>query len=255
MINKIDVLKLGNAEYLQFMTEAQRIVHTYQQNIELQSDAQIGTFSILVAEMQILYRNDPASPLSIELAGHDTKRDRLITGLIKLCDAHTYGPDPDKRAAADLLSHNLDTYGAGIAQQSYQAETVTISNILAEWSRNPELTAAAARIGADEWTTALHAANESFNTMYLRHTAEMTPDAHHPDTFKTKRLETDEAWYKLCDRLNSFFIIHDGAIVWHNMTEELNALIDRYNATLNTRIGRTDTGNVSDRSGPKAATL
>jgi hypothetical protein len=234
MINKIDLLKLHNAEYLQLLTDILGIVKP---QAGLQSDVQVGTLSILVAEMQILFRNDPSSPLSTQLAGHDTARDRLITGLVKLCDAHTYGPDPDKRAAADLLSHNLATYGAGIAEQSYQAESATITNIVAEWSTKPELTTAATLIGAEEWMTALQAANESFKTMYLRRTAEMSAGST-PDTFKAKRLEANDAWYKLRDRINSFFMINDGAAPWGTVTAQLNALIDQYTATLHTRAGR-----------------
>lgn len=218
------------------MDDVLGVLRNYPDNA-LKSDAQSGTLTILVVQMESLFRNDPASRLSDELAGLDDTRDRLITGLVKLCDAHTYGPDPKKRDAAELLSHSLSTYGAGIAQQVYQAESATITNVLTNWSTKPELTAAAELIGATEWTIALDDANERFKAMYLRRTAELAADAS-PDTMKSKRLEVNEAWYKLRERINGFFTVTDGAEPWKTAIEQLNSLIGQYNATLSHRAGR-----------------
>src|SRR4051812_15575607 len=120
MINAINLHSLRNDEYLQFMNDILHIVHEYQENDQLESNVQVGTLSIAVAELQLLLHTDQGSPLSNDIARLDTARDRLIGGLVKLCDAHTYGPDPEKRIAADTLSASLAKYGAGIAQQGYQ---------------------------------------------------------------------------------------------------------------------------------------
>jgi len=228
MITDINLRRLRNAEYLQFMTDVLRVVHTYPQNA-LESDEHIGTLSILVAELQILVNNDPTSPLSNDIVGLDAARDRLITGLVKLCDAYSYGPDPDKRAAADTLNDSFAKYGAGIAYQNHQAESATITNLLAEWSTRPDLTAAAELIGAEEWVTAMHAANENFKATYLQHSHGTTVDLS-ADTVKDKRAETTEAWYKLRDRLDSFFTIHEGEAPWSTSIAHINALVDQYNA-------------------------
>jgi hypothetical protein len=238
MITDINLRKLRNAEFVQFMTDAQNILHAFPQGA-LESDGQIGTFSILVAELQILFHNGQVSPQAHDIAGLDAVRDRLMSGLVRLCDAHTYGPDPDKRAAADLLCSSLDTYGTGIASQNYQAESATITSILADWSTHPPLTAAVARIGAEEWVTALQAANEEFKAAYLKRTT-ATAAATPTDAFRDKRLETAEAWKRLVNRLDSFFTIHEGAAPWSTAIAQLNALIDQYNATLSGRIGRNE---------------
>jgi hypothetical protein len=155
---------------------------------------------------------------------------------VKLCDAYSYGPDPDKRAAADLLNASLTKYGTRIAHQDYQAESATLTNLLSDWSTHPELMKAAALIGAEEWVTALHQANENFKHMYARHAQETDAD-HSRDSVKDKRAETNEAWYKLRDRLDSFFTIHGGEAPWSTSIAHINALIDRYNLAHNTRVG------------------
>ena len=170
-----------------------------------------------------------------------------MTGLAKLCDAHTYGPDADKRAAGDALSRNLEIYGASISAQEYNAETATITNILADWNTKPDLIAAAALIGATEWTTALETVNTGFRKMYLQRNAEQAA-GYTPDTLRNKRAETNQAWYKLRDRINSFMVINDGAAPWSIATPQLNALIDKYNDTLAVRAGRA-----SDSHGGNAA--
>ncbi len=247
MINAINLHSLRNDEYLQFMNDVLRIVHTYQANDELQSSVQAGTLSIAVAELELLLHTDGASPLSHDIARLDTARDRLITGLVKLCDAHTYGPDPEKRIAADTLSASLAKYGAGIAQQGYQAETAIITNILTDWSTHPDLTKAAARIGAEEWLTALNTANEGFIATYHQRTAamaEITP----PETVRSVRMETNDAWYKLRDRLDSFFTIHEGAAPWSTAIAHINALIDQYKSTLGIRAGRVSAARNADEN-------
>jgi hypothetical protein len=233
MITDINLRKLRNAEFVQFMTDAQTILHAFPPDA-LESGTQIGTFSILVAELQILFHSEQVSPQAHDIHGLDAARDRLMSGLVKLCDAYTYGPNPDKRAAADLLSSSLDKYGTGIANQNYQAESATITNILADWSTHPPFTAAAALIGAEEWIAALQAANEEFKAAYLKRTTAMA-SATPTDAFRDKRMETADAWKRVCSRLDSFFTIHEGAAPWSTAIAQLNALIDQYNAMLSAR--------------------
>ena len=228
MITDINLRKLSNAEYLHFMNELLLDLHAYPAN-SLESDEQIGTLSILVAELQIIVNNDPASPFSSDISGLDDARARLMTGLAKLCEAHSYGPDPDKRAAADLLNDSLAKFGAGVAHQDHQTEGATITNLVADWSIHPELTAAAALIGADDWVTALDSANEGFKRVNLQHAGVLASD-HALEAVKGKRAQTTEAWYNLRDRLDSFFTIHNGDAPWSTAIAHINALVARYNS-------------------------
>lgn len=92
-------------------------------------------------------------------------------------------------------------YGSGIARLNYQAETATVNNLLRDWENKPDLADAITTFNLTSWVNELKAANEEFNTKYLLRTQEYGDAS--PETIKTKRDETNIAYYALRDRIDA----------------------------------------------------
>jgi hypothetical protein len=83
----------------------------------------------------------------------------------------------------------------------------------------------------------LKTANEEFNTKYLSRTKEYGDAS--PETIKTKREETNTAYYALRDRIDALhLLVETSPSPYATVINQLNALTDQYNKLL---INRTDT--------------
>ncbi|RZJ38093.1 MAG: hypothetical protein EOO18_04220 [Chryseobacterium sp.] len=82
----------------------------------------------------------------------------------------------------------------------------------------------------------LKTANEEFNTKYLSRTQEYGDAS--PETIKTKREETNTAYYALRDRIDALHLLVETPMSpYATVINQLNALTDQYNKLL---INRTD---------------
>ena len=236
MITSITLQRLRNAEALSFFTDLIQLLDDSQQ-ARTAVQAQYTTLATLTGELSALFVPDTASGLRDDIIAADDLRDQYLTGLIRYCDAFNYHPDPAKRQAAKTLGHSIGIYGSNIQRQSLNAESASISGILEDWAQKPELSAAAALIGTDEFVRALQAANTAFMDLYVQRTevvAANTTDERMAD----KRTEAGSAWQSLRRKIDANYELNDGAEPWATLTSRINTLIDQYNALLASRTGR-----------------
>jgi Family of unknown function (DUF6261) len=149
-------------------------------------------------------------------------------------NALTYHFNPDIAKQAEALKKLIDNYGGGIARENYQAETAIIDNLVADLTNKPEMNAAITALQLIDWRKEMETANTAFDAAYLLRTQEL--GAANEDTLIAKRQETNEAYYKLRNFIDSFFIINEGAEPYKKTTNELNALIDQYNTMMAGRL-------------------
>lgn len=228
----IDLIKLRNAEYLQFSKDVMGII-TLNDTLALQVGSQFVAFQNITNEIEGLFATDQGSDTTPLIQSLDVRRDNAIQGITLMANAMSFHFDPATRTAALAISENLKLYGngqTGISKQNYMAETASISNIIADWDTKPNLTAAITTLGLTAWKAELNTANQLFNTAYLARTQEI--GAVNPDTIKYKRLESATLYYALRDRIDAFYTINNGANPWGKTVNELNALIDQYNVLL-----------------------
>lgn len=89
-------------------------------------------------------------------------------------------------------------------------------------------------------------ANDAFNTQYLSRTQEYG-DAN-PDTIKSKREETNVAYYALRNRIDALhLLVETQPSPYATVINQLNALTDQYNRLL---VNRTDTPKPGDDETP-----
>ncbi|MDR3025259.1 DUF6261 family protein [Chryseobacterium sp.] len=239
-MNAIDLSKLRNAEYLQYMKDFTGII-TLNNPSSLNIDSKLSAFTSKTTELEVLYKKAIASDKTQELLLLDEKRDNAVNGIYYFLLSQTYHYDIAKPQKARLLLNNIALYGSGIARLNYQAETATINNFLRDWENKPELTDAIDYFNLSDWMNELKTANTNFNNVYLSRTQEYGDAS--PETIRTKREEINTAYYALRDRIDALHLLTESSpSPYSTVINHLNALTDQYNILLANRQPIPDTG-------------
>lgn len=236
MINAITLNNLRNPEHIQFIKAFLAIVRSYGP-AALKVQPQFDEVQTLVISLEEIFITETGSPITEEVTTLDNRRDRAVTGFGLLVNALTYHFNPEMAKHAETLKKLFDKYGGGIARENYQAETAIIDNLVADLDSKPEMTTALAALQLNEWKKEMQLANTAFDVAYMQRTKEL--GAASKETLLAKRAETNNAYYKLRDFINSYYTINEGADIYGKTTNELNALIDQYNTMMAGRLGNT----------------
>ncbi|MGK4567960.1 DUF6261 family protein [Flavobacterium sp. 3HN19-14] len=237
MINGIDLGKLRNAELLQLMKNTASLVAANDTTV-LNVVAQHTALQNQINALDTLFRISQANEITQELFDIDTSRDNCITGIGKVVEGYMSHFDTSIAMAAKRLNDSLALYGERISKQNYQSETATLNAIISDWETKPELTAAMNTLHLEEWKDKMKTYNTLFDEKYLTRTQDY--GAANPDTIKAEREETNQAYYKLRDRITGFATVLDNPNAAYAKTiNELNALIDQYNTLLSNRVPET----------------
>lgn len=245
MINSIPLQTLRNGEFLQFIADVLGIV-SLNNPAQLQVNSQFTQLQTEYSALQELFKTDRGNPVTDEILALDIRRDDAVTGMSALVNAYTYHFNPALRNPANVLQANLKLYGAGIARDNYMSETASISSIVGDWKNKAELQAAITTLQLADWLTELEQANTAFNTRYISRTQEM--GAASPDNIKLKRVMVANAYYALRDHVDAYFTINQGAEPFAKATNEINALVDQYNALLAGRLAKPADSGVKETS-------
>lgn len=234
MITSIDLNKLRNPEYIQYIKGFSAIIQSYGPDA-LKVQPQYDEVQNLVTSLEDIFITETASPITEEVSALDDRRDRAVTGFGLMVNALTYHVNPQTARHAETLKKLVDKYGGGIARENYQAETAIIDNLVADLDSKPEMGTAVAALELIEWKKEMQQANTAFDAAYMQRTKEL--GAASKDTLLAKRAETNNAYYKLRDFINSYYTINEGADIYSKTTNELNALIAQYNTMMAGRLG------------------
>jgi hypothetical protein len=244
MLLSIDLAKLRNAEYIQFVKDWLKILllnNPATLNVQLQFNA----LQTMLTVLENIFITEQGSAITEDVNAIDLRRDRAVTGIITMVKAFTYHFDAATVKHAETIDRLLNKYGNNIARQTYQAETAIIDNLIVDLNNKPEAVAAIVALNLGNWKKELEQANTAFNAAYLQRTQQI--GATTKDKLVAKRLETNEVYYKLRNFIDSYFTINEGADPYGKATNELNALIDQYNNTL---AGRSNDGKGGDGETP-----
>lgn len=233
MITSIDLIKLRNGEFLQFMTDYLNIVNLNNPTT-LQVKQQYSNLQVINKAMEALFIKNSSNPVTEELQLLDARRDAAINSIIAIINAYTSHFIAATKAHAITLSKHLAVFGVGIAKRNYQTETAVLRSIINDWDAQPELTAALTALNLTAWKKELETANTAFATKYVNRTQQL--GAVTTDTVREKRVEATTAYYALRDRINAYFTINEGAAPYSKTIDELNALINQYNILLAGRL-------------------
>ena len=229
-MNSIDLTKLRNAEYLQYMKDFAGIINL-NNPAALQIDAKLTAFNAKSVELENLFKKALANDRTKVILELDERRDDAINGISFFLQGYTYHFDEDIKKNAQLLLANMAIYGSGIARQNYQSETATLNNMIGDWEEKAELQDAVSSFSLTSWVNELKHTNNDFNTEYLSRTQEYG-DAN-PETIKSKREEVNVAYYALRDRIDALHtLVETPPSPYTTVINQLNALTEQYNVLL-----------------------
>ena len=236
MFVTINLTYLRNNEFIQFLKNFMGILSGNDlEALKLKSES--DDLIALLATIMSLYKPDLGSQLTKLLEQDDERRDSAFVGIQSLIDANTNHYDAATQEAAEALSSSLKKFGARITKQNYQAETATISAIIAEWRRETKLIAAVSKLSLNEWVGELDVANTQFNTHYLDRVKE---DSEAPDVkLIALRKETIQSYRTLTNLIQAYATIGE-VPVYAAIINECNSLIEKYNSVVNARSKKED---------------
>lgn len=243
-MNAIELKLLRNAEYLQYIKDFTGIINlNHPESLGIES--KLSVFTAKTGELEALYKKALASEKTRELLVLDEKRDNAINGIFYFLLSHSYHYESSQQQNAQILLDNMALYGSGIARMNYQAETATLNNLLRDWESKPELANAVNAFGLSSWVDELRNTNTEFSSKYLSRTQEYGDAT--PETIKTKREETNTAYYALRDRIDALhLLVETPPSPYTTVINQLNALTDQYNVLLVNRKETPDNGTGQD---------
>jgi hypothetical protein len=225
-MNSIDLPKLRNAEYLQYVKDFSGII-TLNNPSALQIDVKIS-------ELESLYKKALANEKKQDLLLLNERRDNAINGLYYFLLGHSYHFEADKKQKAQLLLDNMVLYGMGNSSLNYQAKTAALNNLINDWENKPELTDAVAFLNLSAWINEMKTANDLFQTTYL--SRKQKYGNANPEKIKSKREEVNAAYYTLRDTIDALHLLVEmPQSPYTTVMNQLDALTDQYNVLLANR--------------------
>lgn len=232
MINSIRLHSLRVSEFIQLQRDTLAIVLNGDPDA-LMVRAQYAALLSKTDEIEDLFKLSQGSVITGEIQALDERRDRAINGVTLQIQALAYSADATVSNHAKVLEAHLNLFGSGIAKDNYLSETTVLRNIINDWKTKPELLAAMSALQLTPWQTEMEQANIAFSEAYSKRKDELA--AAPLEKLKTLRLEGNEAYYKLRNRLNSYMDINDGAEPWASTISKLNQNMSNYTTLLNRR--------------------
>jgi len=237
MITNIDLTRMRNDEFIQFMVNVAEIANL-QDTTALLIKSQTDALQLQAQALDEVFKKQQGSDTTAQIKELDKKRDFAIIGIRSLLEAYSYHYDNEIREGALVLKESLAKYGDRIYDLNYQAETTTIRNLVEEWKTTPHLAAALSKMTASAWVDHLDTTNTEFNTTYLERNTELS------EATKVSVTSLREGVVEDYRALTAHITAHatlNPAEGYTKLINQLNTLIDQYKALLDSRTKRADT--------------
>lgn len=234
MIKTSYLIKFRISELLQFINDVLGICQKH----DLEKLMIAPKVEALKADTEVLdaaFKVSPGSSISEQIEKLDERRDDCLTGIKTCAEGFSYHYDPDMVQAAGYILDSFKTYGKNIARLNYPSETSTISSLTRDWESNPKYNAALIKLNLLVWARELRTINTEFNTVYLSRVSEAAEET---NVVATKYKYTVMGSYQgLVNRIDARAELDEEG-QYLLLINELNTLIDKYNAIIRNRGGK-----------------
>ena len=238
-------VRARNAQHVQFATD---VVAAISQEVAQARGfaSQYATFAKAVADEQECFQPNRGYLETSEIVAADTARDRLFYFYKQVVQAYAdYHPDDVKQKAGASLAFAFREAGK-VADADYASETALLTDLV-ERLRQSSNASALAAIGMEDAPDDLEAANEAFNTIYLKRSAEERDRA---QAWKMKDLRrvTDDAFNELAKTINALYAVNELVTKDEEARAALAKVIDDVNAIV-VRLKKTIGGTAGVKPG------
>jgi len=162
----------------------------------------------------------------------DKARDSIYEGMVEMNSASLKHYSPDTREAAKRLKILFDSYG-NLSSKPLNEQTSAVHNILQEL--HGDYLDAARIVGITGWVDKLEARNNAFEALVRERYNEAASKTR--VVVKEAREEVDAAYDTIVERINALVVV-EGEEAYAAFIKKLNAVITKYAAVLNVRLGK-----------------
>ena len=248
-----------NAQHVQFATDVLNAVP--EETATAQGFAsQRAVLATAAADELDCFQPDKAYLGTPEIESTDRRRDTVFLFYKAIANAYAdYCPDADKQQAGATVAFAFREAGkaseleqqagatvafafreAGKASElDYASETAILSDLSAKLKQEP-YAAALAEIGLSDAPTVIAEANDAFNAVYLKRSAEER-DRKLGATMKTLRPVTDDAFNELAKAINALYAANElvtkdaeKSAALEKVIDDVNAIVVRFRKTIST---------------------
>lgn len=233
---KIALPKLRNPEFLHYMQDY--LLHlTTNDPALLHVAPEHALLTSKTSEIEAILKQDTGSPITVIIEALDIERDRLVGSFYTTITGFCGHFDGVKKAAAVSIKDRLQVYGtaSAISNESLQGETESIQNLVNDLQSIPVYSAALTTLGLSDWIAQIKVVNDDFSSKYFERTESIATMS--PERIKALRLEANDLFYQLRDMLMAQGLVAGFAAPFPKTINEVNALTQQYNATLDQRAG------------------
>lgn len=218
-----------NAQHVQFATDVLAAVP--EETATAQGFApQRTVLAGATADEQDCFQADKGYLGTPEIVNTDRTRDDTFLFYKQLAQAYAdYCPDEEKRKAGETVAFAFHEAG-NATRQDYASETAILSDLAEKLQQEPYVSALET-IGLSDAPTAIAEANDAFNAVYLKRSAEER-DRKLGATMKTLRPATDAAFEQLAKAINALYAANELVTKDAEKTAALEKVIDDVNAVV-----------------------
>lgn len=233
MLNTIKFNLIRNAEVLAFVSNILDVIKG--QNIEVLAGV---TADLQTAHdnMSAAFKKENNVDMTSSLKDLDTQRDEAIQGIILVLRGYQKHFDKTKRDAADALLRSIRKYSKNVAALSYQEETATIKNIIADWKDNTDLNDGLSLLNLTDWQLELENTNSDFDNLYVGRSqadAQISLKA----SVSELRPTVEDSYRTVSKHIDANAILNPSEQLT-TLIAEMNTLIDKYNTAVERRGSR-----------------
>jgi hypothetical protein len=223
------------SELLQFVYDVLSICAKHGTE-KLQITPKVEALKADTSVLDTAFKASNGSSISEKIIAFDQQRDDCLTGIRSVANGFTYHFDNEISQAAQIILNSIDKYGKNIARLNYQSETSTINSLVNDWENDSKLKATLARLTLTEWVAKLKVLNNEFNNLYLSRVSEKAGEPQ--EVASECRLTVIESYKRLVKNIEARAEI-DETKQFLPLITELNALVDKYNVLVNTRMAKS----------------
>jgi len=232
-IDKMDKVRLKNDEHFQLHTEFRDLL-IKEGAANLNVEAQFNAYLPLYEKEDEGIKKVNKSFFTSKIQEADKARDDIYSSMVEINKASIKHYDPAIREAAKKLEILFDTYG-NVSQKPLNEETSAVYNILQELKGNNYFEAVQT-VGLEGWLNELEARNKAFDALVKERIDEAAVKSN--VVLRQARLELDAAYDVIVEYINAYALINNNE-VYNRFIKALNFVINKYNAIVNARLGRS----------------
>ena len=230
--------KARNAQHVQFITDILAAVPEATATAQGFASQRAALATAAANELDC-FQPDKAYLGTPEIESTDRRRDNTFLFYKQLAQAYTnYCPDADKQQAGATVAFAFREAGKA-SELDYASETAVLSDLVAKLGEDP-YASALAEIGLSDAPTVIAEANDAFNAVYLKRSAEER-DRKLGATMKTLRPVSDEAFNELAKAVNALYAANElvtkdpeKSAALEKVIDDVNAIVVRFRKTIST---------------------